>query len=304
MQHAIKINFDYVLADQKRSKSIGKSEEDYICKMEEIKKEFDAHCEDLKKDKSPYAYFCYQYGRFLSLKATSHEGKERLDLEIQACTKLEESLKLRESLTSTPEGKADEIFSLMRLGSEWKYIGGHKRLHKNGKEADQAFKKAKTYYRDAIKLSKNNLGEHQLTSWCHKTLGVLFLTNKEPEQAEEMYMSAKKMLENLDLDTSEEYVLLLRNHGICLTESNRAEKAVEVLKKARDIAEKLAESDKPTVCKTKVYTSLAIAYRSLCNYLNARYYANKAFEFNQLEDFIKKYERDKLKEILHHKRQK
>ena len=58
---------------------------------------------------------------------------------------------------------------LMRLGSEWKYIGGHKRLHKNGKEADQAFKNAKTYYRCAIKLSKNNLGEHQLTSWCHKT---------------------------------------------------------------------------------------------------------------------------------------
>ena len=111
------------------------------------------------------------------------------------------------------------------------------------------------------------------------------------------------MLENPDLDTSGEYVHLLRNHGICLTESNR-EKAVEVLKKARDNAEKLAESDKPTVCKMKVYTSLAIAYRSLCNYFNARYYANKAFEFNQLEDFIKKYERDKVKEILHHKRQK
>ena len=219
--------------------------------MEEIKKEFDAHCEDLKKDKSLYAYFCYQYGRFLSLKATSHEGKERLDLEIQACAKLEKSLKLRESLTSTPEGKADEIFSLMRLGSEWKYIGGHKRLHKNGKEADQAFKKAETYYRDAIKLSKNNLGEHQLTSWCHKTLGDLFLTNKEPEQAEEVYMSAKSMLENLDLDTSEEYVLLLRNHGICLTESNRAEKAVEVLNKARNNAKKLAESDELTVCKRK-----------------------------------------------------
>ena len=316
-QHAIKIIFDCVLAYQERSKTIGKTDDDFNTKMEEIKKEFETHYKDLKDDKSLCAYFYYQYGRFLSLKATSLEGKERLDLEIQACTKLEESLKLRESLTSTPEGKADKIFSLMRLGSEWKYIGGHKRLHKNGKQADQAFKKAETYYRDAIILSKNNLGEHQLTSWCHKTLGDLFLTNKEPEQAEEMYMSAKKMLENLDLDTSEEYVLLLRNHGICLTESNRAEKAVEVLKKARDNAEKLAESDEPTVCKTKVYTSLVIAYQSLCNYSDARYYANKAFEFNQHQDLrestssqsisrinIKKYERDKLKEILHHKRQK
>ena len=126
----------------------------------------------------------------------------------------------------------------------------------------------------------------------------------ESEQAEEMYMSAKSMLENLNLDTSEEYVLLLRNHGICLTESNRAEKAVEVLKKACDNAEKLAESDEPTVCKAKVYTSLAIAYQSLCNYSDARHDANKAFEINQLEDFIKKYERDKLKKILHNKRQK
>ena len=129
----IKINFDCVLADQKRSKSIGKSEEGYICKMEEIKKDFDAHCEDLREDKSLYAYFCYQYGRFLSLKARSCEGKERLDLEIQACTKLEKSLKLRESLTSTPQGKADEIFSLMRLGSEWKYIGGHRVCIRTGK---------------------------------------------------------------------------------------------------------------------------------------------------------------------------
>ena len=68
------------------------------------------------------------------------------------------------------------------------------------------------------------------------------------------------MWENLGLDASERYVLLLNNLGRCLSKTSRAREAIGVLESARDTAEKLAESDEPTVCKTKVYTSLAIAY--------------------------------------------
>ena len=47
-QHAIKINFDCVLAYQARNKTIGKADEDFNTKMEEIKKEFETHYENLR----------------------------------------------------------------------------------------------------------------------------------------------------------------------------------------------------------------------------------------------------------------
>ena len=45
-QHAIKINFDWLLVDQERSKAIGNSNEKFVAKMKEIEKEFETHYED------------------------------------------------------------------------------------------------------------------------------------------------------------------------------------------------------------------------------------------------------------------
>ena len=44
-KHAIKINFDCLVVAEERSKTIGKnrSDEEFIPKMEEIKKEFETH---------------------------------------------------------------------------------------------------------------------------------------------------------------------------------------------------------------------------------------------------------------------
>ena len=70
-----------------------------------------------------------------------------------------------------------------------------------------------------------------------------------------------------------------------------------MLESARDTAEKLAESDEPTLCKTKVYTSLAIAYNLVQEKSDAVRYAKKAMEFDRIEK-IRKYEYAKLEEIL------
>ena len=91
-------------------------------------------------------------------------------------------------------------------------------------------------------------------------MGDLFLKTWKHVPAEKMYTIAKQMRENLGLDASERHVLLLNNLGICLSKTNRPNEAIEVLERARDTAEKLAESHEPNKCKAKVYTSLAIAY--------------------------------------------
>ena len=297
-QHAIKINFDCLVADQERSKSISKSDECFNSKMEEIKREFDTHYEDLKEDKSLCAHYYYQYGRYISRKSESERknSKPRLDLQVDARKELEKSLELRKTLIDTSVGIADTVFSLLHLGNICKSISVTEyHLHKTN-DSKKSLKQGEEYYEKARKLSQNHLGEHELTASCYKRLGDLFLSGKKPEQAEDNYTIAKEMREDLELYASERHVYLLNNLGICLTRSNRANEAIEVLKSACDMAEKLAESDKPNVCKTKVYTSLAIAHHSWYS-KDAVKYAKKALELDKLQNFIKDYEYKELLKI-------
>ena len=305
-QHGIKINFDCLLADQERSKSIRKSDEDFNSKMANIKKEFETHYEDLKEDKSLCAQYYYQNGRYLLRKSEGHEGQEHLDeldLQNEARKELEKSLKLRESLTDVHTSeeqkhvrKADKVFSLQHLGNTWKKIAISNKSLKRTRNFEQANEKARSYYKAAIQLSQEYLGEHELTSSCYKNFGDLFLID-EPKLAEEMYTTAKKMRENLGLDNSERHVLLLNNLGQCLTIDKRANEAIEVLESARDMAENLAESDESNHCKTKVYISLAIAYDSVENCSDAVHYANEALKFVEIGINMKGNDQ-KLRQIL------
>ena len=155
-------------------------------------------------------------------------------------------------------GIADEVFSLLHLRQVCKMISTSEHFLDKTDESKKSLEKAKNCYREAIRLSKNDLGDHELTSSCYKSLGDLFLNIKKPNLAEKEYATATEMRENLELGTSERHIYLLNNLGICLTKDKRANEAIEVLENARDMAEKPAESDEPNVCKTKVYTSLAI----------------------------------------------
>ena len=299
-QLAVKINFDCLLADQERNKSIGRRDEHFISKMEEINKEFESHYEVLKNDQSLCAHYYYQYGRYLLRKSENQQGEKRLNLRIDAREQLEKSLELRETLTNTREGKADEVFSLLHLGSTCKGISSAEHDLDNKNASKKSQEQAEEYYRKAIKLSQDELGDHELTSSCHKYLGDLFFTVKKHKLmlAEQEYTIAKKMREDLRLDASERHVLLLNNLGKCLSETNRAKEATEVLKSARDTAEKLAESDELTACKTKVYASLAIAYDLVQMKSEAVRYAKKAMEFDRIEKIIKPYEHKHLHNIL------
>ena len=76
-QLAVKINFDCVFAYQERSKAIGKSDEHFISKTEEINRDFVTHYEELKEDKSLCAHYHSQYGEYLLRQAQSQKGKKR-----------------------------------------------------------------------------------------------------------------------------------------------------------------------------------------------------------------------------------
>ncbi len=260
-EHGIKITFDCFNADQERSKAIGGSDGEFFSKMEEIQKEFKTHYEDLKEDKSLCSQYHYQYGRYLLRKSEGHT--ERLDLLIQARTVLEKSLELGKTSTGWSVKVANTVFSLFHLGHIWKVISSHERYLGKTDRSKKSLREAENCYREAIRLAENDLGYHELTSYCHKSLGDLFLKIKKHDLAEKEYTTAKEMRENLKLDASKKHVYLLNNLGICLTQSKQANEAIELLESARDMAEKLAENDKPNDYKAKVYTSLAIAHNLL-----------------------------------------
>ena len=164
-QHAIKINFDLLLADQERSRSADKAElgKLYFAKMNEIERKFETYYEDLEGDKSLCAPYYCQYGRYLSHNANEANEQEKYDeLLSNSRQQQEESLRLRKMLTDTSVGIADVVYSLLQLGNTWKI------LSEDGKDAEK-------YYNEAKQLSQDNcLGEHELTSSCHKYLEHLF----------------------------------------------------------------------------------------------------------------------------------
>ena len=296
-QHGIKINFACLSADQERSKSIGGSNEYFTSRMEEIQKEFETHYEDLEQDRSLCAHYYYQNGRYVTYKSQGRKGKERLKLQTVARKLLEKSFELRKTLTGSSVGIADEVFSLLQLGQVCKMISTSENFFGKKEESKKSLEKAEKYYREAIRLSKNDLGDHELTSSCYKSLGDLFSQTNKPNLAEKEYTTAKEMRENLGLDASKSHVFLLKNLGNCLTKCKRPNEAIELLESARDMAEKLAENDEPTDYKAKIYTSLAFAYNSLKDSENAVKYAKKALEFNGLQDVIRKYEYENIQEI-------
>jgi tetratricopeptide (TPR) repeat protein len=305
MQHDIKLNFDCLLAEQKRRKAVATGKHDeYLMKMEAIEKEFQMHYKDLnfEENKSLGAHYHYLYGRYRTFKSLklsrAGEYEKSLDLQIKAREHLEKSLELRKMLldASAPVGitQADKVWALLQLGNIWKVISKTEHcLHKTN-ESNESSGQAEEYYRQAEILSKKHLDEHELTSTCYNFLGDLFLANKKYELAVECYIAEKEMRKRLGLELGTQ---LLNNLTICLMKSNRANEAIEVLESARDMLEKMFESEKEKRSKAKVYASLAIAYDSVQNNSEAVKYARKALELEK-DVNINRMDLNKLHKIV------
>ena len=146
---------------------------------------------------------------------------ERRNQQFQAVKEFENSLDLRKALPGESVARADEVFTLLQLGNAWKKISGCIRQSVSWRwhiTSENAMEKAQLFYEEALKLSQNVFGEHELTSTCFKNFGDLFLTTKRYEAAESNYKFAGEMQENLDLHASKSHAYLLKNFGTCLKE--------------------------------------------------------------------------------------
>ena len=296
-----KINFDCILVDQEGRKSFWSSDA-YFKKMKATEDEFRNHEECLTKDVALQGYFLYQLGRSrLNYFHDCNRGSEVVDtLRSEANEHLCKSLELRKSLPPTTLAKADVILSLIQLGNLWKKISA-KQYGRGAKEdGEKSSKQAEEYLKEAEEKAKNNLGKHELTLACYKSLGDLFLQSKQNEAAMKYLNVARNMREELKLNSSEHYVVLLNNIGKCLLFLERYTDAIEILEKACSIDEKLVEDNQPTVSKGKVYTSLAMAYKKSNTFpKKAKSCAERALKINRRinEKVIKEKEVKNLQNI-------
>ena len=273
-EHVARLKFECLLADLERMKSIGKSTTDSLdVKMDTITKEFKTHHKMLKKNKSLCAHYYYVYGRYLLRKSEDQKGDERINTNIEARTQLLKSLELRESLTNTLEGNVDKIFLLVSMGSLFNRLSTIEYGFSKIEKSKELSKKAQKHYEEAIEISQNELGEHELTSSCCKALGDIFLKIKNYDKAEKMYNIAKEIREALGVRTSRKHVFLLNNIGIVLTRTGRANEAISMLKTH-------AERDELDACRGKVCKTLAFAHDSLQMYSeDVANYARISLEF-------------------------
>ena len=295
-QLAISMNFQCILADQEGHRSRWNESSEYVKRMEKIKKEFDANEEVFKIDNALLSYYFYSYGRYLFNTAKKAAPPSRPDLLRQADDYLQKSLGLRHDQAQLPLEKVDEGISIIQLGRIRKACAVIEHHNKNTEKRESEMEKARSNFQKALALTKDLLGDHELTSTCHKVLGDLFLRWRKNDLALASYEDALELREKLLINSSESMAYLLRNYGWSLFYLRRFDESVKQLNKARNIAEKLAEQNEPTFCKANVYYELAKLFncwKPCCQ--EAVSYARKAIE---MSDFLSKIDLAKMEIIV------
>ena len=153
-------------------------------------------------------------------------------------------------------------------------------------------------YYEALKKSKQYLGDHELTLNCYKQLGDINAFNKCNEQALKYYNKAEETHKVLGItDSSVSSVFFLKNRGNCLSSLGQHQEAVQVLKEACGIIEKLPGDN---ICKFKVYCCLAKALdKQVFDCPEAKEYAMKALDVRKKlsgKRFL--YEKKNMEEII------
>ncbi|XP_028397057.1 uncharacterized protein LOC114520907 [Dendronephthya gigantea] len=249
----IKILFQCLAADQEGRKSAWKSEE-YAGLIQKIEAAFEKNKAALKEDRFVFM-FCYQLLARYQFNNSSN------------CLPADPT---KDGLPSLPENKVlrpiekvAEAYILMKRGNISKMYATKRsnKVNKKTKKKDKEYRNfAKSFYNDALSLAKEVLGDHALTCSLLKHVGDVCFNWGKKDTAMTYYSEAVNLHKKLKLDSNEQFVMLLKNCGGCLSFLRCFDKSVETLKEARDIADKIAEEH--TLCKAKVNCQLAITFSS------------------------------------------
>ena len=282
-QPAIVITFQHQVASQEGHKS-GRKSAEYTERIEAIMALFQTHKAVLKEDRYLYVS-CY------NLLARYYLNKEPYKLPTEL--KEDERPSFPEVGEQNPNEKVAEVYILMKFGNLDKILA-HKAFYENKEKKKRYMKSAEEFYNQALSLATDQFGDHRLICILRKLLGDLYFDWHENNKALTYYTRAINLNKKLKFDSNEHFATLLKNCGTCLAFVYRFNESVKVLKKARDIIDKLTE--KHTPCRAIVYCNLAIS----CSFWapdcqEAEKYAEEAMK---MKKFLEMRDVKKMREII------
>ena len=240
----------YLLGHEKRK--VG-NQAQYKDLMEQAKLVYYKSYSEFKTNGLSRVFFFNSYARFLSGKKLP--GKRELTYTVYKI-----ALDLcRKNLNEHPETAATLLF-----------MGRHQ--------------KSIVHLEEARSLFELCLGEHFMTAQSHKAIADFHFVHRtdlatDEDKSSEHYKAALTMMEKLGMGGHKESILTLKNYGLCHKEKGEYEEAINLLLKAKQVADIELEDDHKW--KVMIETQLAPLYHCVGRAQEAKEVMKKGIEMSE-----------------------
>ena len=235
------------------------NQEQYQNLMERAKEVYIRTCSAFKECGLSQVLFFNSYARFLRTKP-QHLPREWTSQPISVVYGIAMNL-CRKKLDKHPETAATSLF-----------YGWHQ--------------KSIELLQEAMDLFQDCLGNHFMTAQCHKYIADLYFRCYFPdenpagiEKCFEHYGAALTMMENLGVGDHKESILTLRKFALCHQRKGNYEEAINILTKAKGIAETELEEDHKW--KVMIESQLALLNECIGNVEEAKEIMRKGLDMNE-----------------------
>ena len=174
----IAITFQCQIASQEGNKSAWTSTE-YVNRMENFNAAFRKHEAILREDRSLFMFCHYRLARYYFRKIPKGLPAELIEEELPP---------LPENKVLSPITKAAEASTLMKRGTLSK-LRANRMFHEDKEKSAIYMKSAESFYKQALSLAEELLGDHKLTCTLHKLLGDLCFNCSRTDDALALYLT-------------------------------------------------------------------------------------------------------------------
>ena len=225
--------------------------------MKQAKHVYAKNYTEFKTNGLSQVFFFNSYARYLSgLTMLSRDHKWELTNKAYEIA----SILCRKKLNEHPETAAT-----------WLFIGRHQKSIQHLEEARSLFELC--------------LGEHFMTAQSHKAIADFhFVHGSDPystdeDNSSEHYKEALTMMEKLGMGGHKESILTLKNYGLCHKHKGNFEEAINLLLKAKRVADIELEDDHKW--KVMIETQLALLYHNVGRVEEAKVVMKKGLQMNK-----------------------
>ena len=209
--------------------------EDLILQAKEL---HDGNLSHFERDRLSEAFYLNHYGRYLSEDRNEREQAQPL---------LKQAISIYEKELTINDSTFDIGRIIAQMGHNAKY--GERRLE------------ALQFYTNALRFRSTHYGRHFLTAFAHKDLADYYLRIENFSKAEESYLKAIQVLDDIEMIGQKEVLPVCRNFGMCCEKRGNIDEARRVLEMGRHVAANTIEGSVKWKVEINTYLALLL-YRN------------------------------------------